>query len=1172
MKANRKIKDIGAAALLVASVVLFIMSIGRFGGSGDTAAAARRATRVIESRMAKLDGYMEKALSQDCVQWLDLGKLPQDMVVYRYCRDSLQSWCNEFPIANDNINVGTYVPFVSNPRLFLISPLTYVTDSVSFVNMGPKWYLAKSASAGEHRVIAGLEIVNMQSLGAGRGINRHLRLGEEFAIRPLSSDGGSVVEIDGRPQFEIVCESLVSSGAGNSMFLWVALALFIISSLVFLAADKTVRRLRIVLASLFVVMFAMFLLGSSIRGQFAMFSPVLYAGNGILYSLGAVVIMNLAILVFSLCVYMTREDLCLKLKTRTAKATFLSVELLAVAGILLNTFVVMRSIALNSGISLELYRLSELTSFCLVVYASFITMLMSVPLIMQTVQPIVKDLFGIRYDAFSTANRIAFAVIISAYLVTTSGVLGFKKEKGRMEVLAKRLSFDRDISLELRLRSMESQIADDMIISGLSVLNNTASSIQRRIVDNYFARDEQDYSVSVHVFNGSNNTRAASAQYNALVKDGVPIADNSRFMFVKKDNSHSYYLGVFLYLIEDVGISRVLVRVESRDVRGSKGYAGILGINPPGKVSVPPGYSYARYDGYDLKFSKGNFAYPTRLEPSVYSAIYEEDDRVMLIDGYAHFITEVGGGELVMISRAKVTVVTYIVTGIFVALLAFLMMSLLTLGRKKEKIFAQSYYRSRIVGVLLISLILTLVAMALVSVLFVYSRNDMNMRTVMSDKISSINSMVEAGISEVPVRPEGINRGAMRRLIERVGDNTNSDITVYTTSGRLMMSTVPVVFDRQFLGERINGEAYRAIMYEHARYCIQQETLGRVRFYSMYAPVIGEDGRIVAIICSPYNEDDYDFEEDAVTHSLTIVSLFVVFLMAALFIVSGVVDRMFRPLSEMSRKMDSADLETLEYIDYDRDDEISSIVQAYNRMVSELSESSRKLVMAERDKAWSEMARQVAHEIKNPLTPMKLQIQMLMRLKQRNDPSWQARFDEAGKVLIDHIDILTDTANEFSTFAKLYTEEPTEIDLDRLIQEEISMFDNRDNIVFDYFGLEGVKVMGPKPQLTRVFVNLINNSVQAIADKPDGRIIVFLRNSMRDGYYDIVFEDNGPGVTEENEKMLFTPNFTTKSGGSGLGLAISRSILEKCGATISYKRSYTIGGACFTICYPKNLP
>ena len=278
--------------------------------------------------------------------------------------------------------------------------------------------------------------------------------------------------------------------------------------------------------------------------------------------------------------------------------------------------------------------------------------------------------------------------------------------------------------------------------------------------------------------------------------------------------------------------------------------------------------------------------------------------------------------------------------------------------------------------------------------------------------------------------------------------------------------------------------------------------------------------------------------------------------------------------------MNTTDIHGLEYIIYKREDEISTLVEAYNRMVHDLSDSTRKLAQAERDKAWSEMARQVAHEIKNPLTPIKLEIQRLIRLKQKNDPSWEEKFDKVSSVILEHIDILTDTANEFSTFAKLYSEKPVELDLDKIIREQLTIFDNRENISISYMGLDNAMVMAPKPQLIRVFVNLMTNAIQAIEiqqkedyeagrEPAEGKIAIFIRNSMKDGYYDIVFEDNGPGVKEENLGKLFTPNFTTKSSGTGLGLAICRNIVEKCNGEILYQRSFVMKGACFTVRLPK---
>lgn len=288
---------------------------------------------------------------------------------------------------------------------------------------------------------------------------------------------------------------------------------------------------------------------------------------------------------------------------------------------------------------------------------------------------------------------------------------------------------------------------------------------------------------------------------------------------------------------------------------------------------------------------------------------------------------------------------------------------------------------------------------------------------------------------------------------------------------------------------------------------------------------------------------------------------------------------MFAPLVMMGRKMKSADISHLEYIDYQRDDELTSLVDAYNRMVKDLSDSTRQLAQAERDYAWSQMARQVAHEIKNPLTPIKLELQRLIRLKQKNNPAWEEKFDKVAAVILEHIDILADTANEFSTFAKLYSEKPTLLDLDKVLKDQLLIFDNKEKVKISYVGMEDALVLAPKPQLIRVFVNLITNAIQAVeirlketeeqgGETFEGKVMVFLRNSTKEGYYDIVIDDNGSGVKDENLDKLFTPNFTTKSSGTGLGLAICRNIIEKCDGEISYQKSFVLGGASFTVTIP----
>ena len=212
------------------------------------------------------------------------------------------------------------------------------------------------------------------------------------------------------------------------------------------------------------------------------------------------------------------------------------------------------------------------------------------------------------------------------------------------------------------------------------------------------------------------------------------------------------------------------------------------------------------------------------------------------------------------------------------------------------------------------------------------------------------------------------------------------------------------------------------------------------------------------------------------------------------------VSRLFRPLTALSRKMTVSDVDHLEPLVYDGDDEITPLVQAYNRMVRDLGESARRLAQVERDKAWTDMARRVAHDLKNPLTPIKLQLQMLMRMKATGNPAWQERFDEVAQTVLYHVDLLADSADQFSTFAKMYDQQAERLDLDALIRQEVDLFDSRDDIQLDYFGLANAMVMAPRPQLTRVVVNLITNAIQAVdGNAGPKRLVVSLRNAVEDG-------------------------------------------------------------------------
>ena len=1168
MSKKLRIRLWSGVAVLSVALALLVVSLLTNQKHPDTASTARELGVRVERRLAELDGYAARALAADSEEWLRIEDLPEDMVVYRYREDTLQSWVHQFPLRNDDIRPLTLVQRLGDGRGNASSPLSTLSSTLTYVNYGPKWYLARMEKSGPMTVIVGLEVVNELKSSPFNGVNPHFHLSDRYTLRPLTSSIGVPVVVNGSPLFKVSAETVTEPESHNVYHFWLSIILFLAGTLLLLSVKPTIP--LAITAGLVQTAFIVGLLlyGRRLGQASQLFSPLLYADGPFLYSLGAVVLINMLITVVLISLYIVRWTLLRwyrRHQSRLPEIVAVVGVTLLVAGICVYIHYTFRSIVFNSGICLELFKVNLIDGYTAIVYLSFLALTLTIPLLLQFIAPLIRHLTGFRYDMFSRPARIMFAFVVGVYFSAASSLLGFEKEQNRVEVWANRLAMDRDISLEIQLRASETAIAEDGVIGTLSVLENSYEMIRGRLANAYLTRISQDYDISVIIPTPS---AAMELLINERIRSGVRLADNSHYFYSTGTNGRARYTGLFSYYTEGYGASTILVLVESKSNREDRGYLSLLGLTEPGRVAVPPSYSYARYVGDHLVLYKGDYAYPTLASERMLSHAQDGTPFHFAAEGYMHFALPVTEDEIVVISREATEPLNYIVETVLFGILAFLLLSLLCFRVRRGNSGERNYYRTRINVVLYFSLIITLVAMAAFSVYFVYRRNNADLQNIMTSRITTLQSMLQGGLRGA-VTEDDLRSQAARSVMESAGNDLKCDVTLFTPDGRMALSTTPEIYDRMIAGCRIPEDAYYSIVLEHRRYSILVERMGNRRYYALYAPVLNANGDMIAIASSPYTEQSYDFENEALVHIASIITVFLLLLMIARVVTVEVIARMFRPLSEMGRKMKVSDVDHLEYIIYDQEDELTSLVRAYNLMVHDLSESTRQLAQAERDKAWSEMARQVAHEIKNPLTPIKLQLQMLIRMKQAGRPGWEQKFDEVSATVLEHIDVLAHTANEFSTFAKLYSEEPVRIDLDELIREEVSMFDAREDITFTYYGLEGAEVSGPKPQLTRVLVNLITNAIQALDGRESGQVVISLRNSTRDGFYDIVVEDNGPGVKEENRAKLFTPDFTTKSHGSGLGLAICRNIIERCGGEIGYSKSFTLGGACFTVRYPK---
>jgi nitrogen fixation/metabolism regulation signal transduction histidine kinase len=288
------------------------------------------------------------------------------------------------------------------------------------------------------------------------------------------------------------------------------------------------------------------------------------------------------------------------------------------------------------------------------------------------------------------------------------------------------------------------------------------------------------------------------------------------------------------------------------------------------------------------------------------------------------------------------------------------------------------------------------------------------------------------------------------------------------------------------------------------------------------------------------------------------INIYVILIAFSIFIALVISNYITKPLQLIKDKISQLKLgRTNEKIEWSKNDEIGSLVLEYNRMVDELSNSAVLLAKSERESAWREMAKQIAHEIKNPLTPMKLSVQYLQKAWDEKTPDWDERLKRFTQTIVEQIESLSIIASEFSDFAKMPKSKFAKTEIVEVIKNSIGLFKNATpiNIALNYS--ENQYVLADREQLLRVFNNLIKNAIQAVADPSKGFIEITVEQDVE--LVIITFKDNGKGIPREQREKVFYPNFTTKSGGMGLGLAMVKNIVQNAGGEITFESEENVG-------------
>ena len=401
--------------------------------------------------------------------------------------------------------------------------------------------------------------------------------------------------------------------------------------------------------------------------------------------------------------------------------------------------------------------------------------------------------------------------------------------------------------------------------------------------------------------------------------------------------------------------------------------------------------------------------------------------------------------------------------------------------------------------------------------------------------------------------------------IYKIADVHSLQLNIYDLEGSLLktsratltLDTLQICLSAKVLNE-LSSRA------DH-RYIEKSKESGET-FQSSYSYITDQKFKPIAILNLPFLEND-NFLNNELREFLIRLLYAYTFVMFIAVIIAFVLSKYItKSLKTISDKIISTRLEKRnQKIEIeDASEEISILVNSYNSMIDELEESAVKLATSEREQAWREMAKQVAHEIKNPLTPMRLTVQNFQRKFDPTDKDIHKKVDEYTKTLIQQIDTMSSIASAFSSFAKMPAQQSETLNVVKTVKLALDIF-NEDYIVFSSDADEIIAKFD-RTQLIRVVTNLVKNSIQAIPDTKNPKIIVKVQSESKNVIISV--SDNGTGVLEENKHKVFEPKFTTKTSGMGLGLAMVKNIVEMHNGTISFT-SQPNNGTTFTVTIPK---
>ncbi|MCZ8144535.1 sensor histidine kinase [Flavobacterium sp.] len=405
--------------------------------------------------------------------------------------------------------------------------------------------------------------------------------------------------------------------------------------------------------------------------------------------------------------------------------------------------------------------------------------------------------------------------------------------------------------------------------------------------------------------------------------------------------------------------------------------------------------------------------------------------------------------------------------------------------------------------------------------------------------------------------------------IHELSDIHSVEINIYSLKGNLLKSS-KASFAVDSISPPIPKYILKLVQSSIEKRYVDIKNMDGLKIRSSFTQIKDDRFKPLGILNLPYVEDDSIYENEIQNFLVRLSQVYFFMLIIAFALAYFLSSYITQSLKTISDKINETSLnqKNEKIMIEDNSREINSLIKAYNAMVDKLEESASMLAQSEREQAWREMAKQVAHEIKNPLTPMRLTVQSFQRKFDENDPNLRQKLNDYTKTLIQQIDTMTAVASAFSNFASMPAQQNETLNVVEVVEFSLDIF-NEDFIEFQSAEPEIITVMD-RTQLIRIITNLVKNAIQAIPEMQEEKRIQVSVYQNWEGVV-ILVKDNGVGIDPDYQERIFEPKFTTKTSGMGLGLGIIKNIIENYKGTITFE-SESYKGTTFKVTLPRINP